>query len=82
MNTPEGRIERIRKKAYELYLQRGKAPGHEMEDWIQAEKLVDSELNRERKAPRTEASKPPAPPAVTPIRSTSKVSGSYKRASG
>jgi hypothetical protein len=29
-------------RAYELFLKRGLAPGHEIEDWLQAEKeLVD-----------------------------------------
>lgn len=32
--------EKIRAKAYELFLKRGKAPGHAMEDWIQAEREV------------------------------------------
>ncbi len=30
--------EAIAKRAYELYLARGKADGHEFEDWIQAER--------------------------------------------
>ncbi|MGA3093354.1 MAG: DUF2934 domain-containing protein [Terriglobales bacterium] len=29
--------ERIRRRAYELYEQRGKTAGHEMDDWLQAE---------------------------------------------
>lgn len=29
--------DRIRVRAYELYEQRGKYPGHELEDWLQAE---------------------------------------------
>lgn len=32
--------EQIRKKAYELYEQRGCKPGYELEDWIEAEKMV------------------------------------------
>jgi len=33
--TPDG--EMIAKRAYELYLQRGSVPGHELDDWLQAE---------------------------------------------
>ena len=33
--------EAIRKKAYELYEQRGCEPGHELEDWLEAKRLVD-----------------------------------------
>jgi hypothetical protein len=29
--------ERIRRRAYELYLKRGKAPGSELDDWLQSE---------------------------------------------
>ncbi len=32
--------EQIRKKAYEFYEKRGCEPGHEWEDWIEAEKQV------------------------------------------
>jgi hypothetical protein len=28
----------IRDRAYEIYLQRGAQPGHELEDWLQAER--------------------------------------------
>jgi hypothetical protein len=31
-------IERaIRQRAYELYIKRGMAPGHDVDDWLQAE---------------------------------------------
>jgi hypothetical protein len=29
--------EQIRARAFELYLERGREPGHELEDWLQAE---------------------------------------------
>lgn len=32
--------EQIRKKAYEFYEKRGCQPGHEWQDWIEAEKMV------------------------------------------
>jgi hypothetical protein len=34
------REQRIRRRAYELYLQRGKGPGRELEDWLQAEEEI------------------------------------------
>ena len=35
---PEPMIERaIRQRAYELYIKRGMAPGHALDDWLQAE---------------------------------------------
>jgi hypothetical protein len=34
--TPPGQDE-IARRAYELFLQRGSAPGHETDDWLQAE---------------------------------------------
>ena len=30
-------VEQIRRRAYEIYLQRGGQPGHEVDDWLQAE---------------------------------------------
>jgi len=32
--------EMIRKKAYELYEKRGKKPGHSLDDWLEAERIV------------------------------------------
>jgi hypothetical protein len=32
--------EKIAQKAYELYAARGYANGHDVEDWVQAEKIV------------------------------------------
>lgn len=37
--------ESIRKKAYELYIQRGAIPGHELEDWVMAEHFVLENIN-------------------------------------
>ena len=34
--------EEIRRRAYELFLERGGTPGHESEDWITAEQEVRS----------------------------------------
>jgi hypothetical protein len=38
-STPE-LLERIRSRAYELFEQRGRHEGHEVEDWLQAEAEV------------------------------------------
>jgi Protein of unknown function (DUF2934) len=36
--TPEPMLEQaIRQRAYELYIERGRVPGHALEDWLQAE---------------------------------------------
>jgi len=38
---PEGdEISRIRKRAYEIYLERGSETGSELEDWLQAEQEI------------------------------------------
>jgi hypothetical protein len=38
--------ERIRQRAYDLYLQRGGADGSEVDDWLQAETEMAAESNR------------------------------------
>ena len=40
--------ERIAKKAYELYEQRGRQAGRELEDWLEAEDLVRKEMEAAR----------------------------------
>jgi hypothetical protein len=42
--TNEQLYERVARKAYELYQQRGEDPGHALEDWVTAERLVRAEL--------------------------------------
>ena len=32
----------IRRRAYEIYLKRGGLPGQELEDWLQAEREIES----------------------------------------
>jgi hypothetical protein len=34
---PADREEQIRRRAYDLYEQRGRVDGHDMDDWLQAE---------------------------------------------
>jgi hypothetical protein len=35
------RDEEIRRRAYEIYLERGEEPGHELDDWLQAERELE-----------------------------------------
>ena len=37
----EVRDEEIRSRAYEIYLERGEQPGHELDDWLQAERELE-----------------------------------------
>ena len=41
--------ERIRLRAYELYVQRGNESGSEFEDWLQAEEEIQSEEEQKRR---------------------------------
>lgn len=43
--------ERIAKKAYELYEQRGRQAERDLEDWLKAEELVRKEMNSRRAGP-------------------------------
>ena len=45
--------ERIRRRAYELYEQRGKVDGFALDDWLQAE----LEISSTRKQPKAKAAK-------------------------
>ena len=47
-NLPATDLEvEIRRRAYELYVQRGYAPGHENEDWLVAEQEVLARYNHQ-----------------------------------
>jgi hypothetical protein len=35
--------EQIQERAYQFYVNRGQEPGHELEDWLQAEREVKGE---------------------------------------
>ena len=47
--TPEARKARITKKAQELYEKRGRKPGHDLDDWLAAERMVDREIQEATK---------------------------------
>ncbi len=36
----------VAKKSYELYEKRGRKPGHAMQDWLEAEKIINGKLSR------------------------------------
>jgi hypothetical protein len=81
-NSGQERNELVKNKAYELYLQRGKAPGHEMEDWLAAEKIVDRELQEKGGLHRsTELSQDSPRPSSQPLRSPTppKMATGFKR---
>jgi hypothetical protein len=45
--------EQIRRRAYELYVQRGNQPGSELDDWLQAEQEILMASERARNEMRS-----------------------------
>ena len=43
MQSRDKTTEAVKKRAYELYLKRGRVPGHEWEDWFEAERQIKRE---------------------------------------
>ena len=48
IELPEGMWERISKKAFELWQERGYRDGHDLEDWLDAEAIVMDEIHEAR----------------------------------
>jgi Protein of unknown function (DUF2934) len=48
IELPDGRRERISKKAFELWQDRGYRDGHDLEDWFDAEAMVMEEIYEAR----------------------------------
>lgn len=48
IELPEGMWERIARKAYELWEQRGRQEGNELRDWLDAEEIVMEEIHEAR----------------------------------
>lgn len=46
MMSDEERYQRVARAAYELYQQRGEVHGHDLDDWLTAERSVDEENPR------------------------------------
>jgi hypothetical protein len=40
------RTEEIRRRAYEIYLERGEQPGRDLDDWLQAERELERSVLR------------------------------------
>jgi hypothetical protein len=45
-NEPQELEDQIRLRAYELYEERGKEDGHELEDWLRAEEEITRKKTR------------------------------------
>jgi hypothetical protein len=43
-------LEEIRLRAYEIYVERGRTDGQDVEDWIQAEKDLTENIRRQQSA--------------------------------
>ena len=52
MKRKKGLHDEIERLAYELYTKRGRAQGHDLKDWLEAEKIVTEK--HERHARETE----------------------------
>jgi Protein of unknown function (DUF2934) len=48
ITLPDGLRERISKKAFELWQERGYRDGHDLEDWLDAEAVVMEEIHEAR----------------------------------
>jgi uncharacterized protein YukE len=48
IELPDGMWERISKKAFELWQDRGYRDGHDLEDWLDAEAIVMEEIHEAR----------------------------------
>jgi hypothetical protein len=49
--TTESRMNRIARRAHEIYEARGGEHGKDMEDWLNAERQIDAEIEREQETP-------------------------------
>lgn len=72
---PNVRKNLIAKKAEELYEKRGRTPGRELDDWLEAERLVDQELRAQSRESKTRVEPPKPRLAPTPARSAPQPSG-------
>jgi hypothetical protein len=47
VHTEESRMNRIARRAHEIYEARGGEQGRALEDWLQAEREIDAELSQQ-----------------------------------
>jgi len=45
-DDPQGQKSQIRQRAFELYQERGREDGHELDDWLLAEEEITSQRTR------------------------------------
>jgi hypothetical protein len=68
--------EAIAQRAYELYLQRGSVPGHETDDWLQAEaELMEARRNAEAAFGAKASEQPAASAGSNPDADSPKTNG-------
>lgn len=81
--SSENREELIRQKAYEFYVKRGCEPGFELDDWLNAEKIVAQEFKPPTagKTP-AEASAASSPTSSKPVFSTASSAPTAKTGAG
>jgi hypothetical protein len=48
-------LEEIRIRAYEIYIERGRQPGHDLNDWLQAEQELEPNVRHAQAGPIREA---------------------------
>lgn len=49
--TPEGLHARIAEQAYRLFIERGREHGHDLDDWLLAERLITGTTELEPRRP-------------------------------
>ncbi len=72
----------IAKRAYELFLARGSMPGHEMEDWLQAEAELNAKAGDSEEDHQAQETGDEAEPAVDQDRDPRDRRASRKRSGG
>jgi len=77
MKKKKGIHDEITRVAYELYEKRGRADGHELENWLEAEKIVTEK--HERHAMETEQQVEVIKKPKEGFRRTVKKEGFYKK---
>ena len=77
MKKKKGIHDEITRVAYELYEKRGRADGHELENWLEAEKIVTEK--HERHARETEQQVEVIKKPKEGFRRTVKKEGFYKK---